>query len=186
MQGWLSQYFNVKLDADYKAGNYFLRIEYRFYPKDIPRRVILRCLSSDFAYEDQLPFAYQILDAVPGDQYKVGVSSGSVRNFDIYPLLRLVAGPGVEIKLENFKPDARPNISNPGLEIFRVQSPDSVPTQAMGINPGYFQGLSFLPEDFWPYSCAKGSSRGTASRMCSSTSKVPLISLLTLSASANP
>jgi hypothetical protein len=78
----------------------------------------------------RLPFSYQYLD------------ESSVRP---YPIIRLVAGPGVSVVLQNFPKSYIPEIDKiPLLEIIRVQDPNLVPPLAVDFTSSDFKASTVI------------------------------------------
>ncbi len=80
----------------------------------------------------KVPFAFQFLP------------STALRSA---PVIRIVAGPGVSIRLEGWPLFHAASLGNPALQIFRVQDPESVPRQGTAIDPSLYTGMQAVSSE---------------------------------------
>ena len=93
------------------------------YYRDLERRVVLEV--DPEAQTERVPFAYQYVPPTPARQW---------------PIIRIVAAPGVSIRMEEFPLGHIINLQNPVVEIYRVQDLEQVPLQDQPIIPSTYLG----------------------------------------------
>ena len=93
------------------------------YYRDLERRVVLEV--DPEAQTERVPFAYQYVPPTPARQW---------------PIIRIVAAPGVSIRMEEFPLGHIISLQNPVVEIFRVQDLEQVPLQGQPIHPNMYVG----------------------------------------------
>jgi hypothetical protein len=142
-----ARYFSVALKADYESRVFKLRVEYRF--GRTKKVILVECVEPYEDYGRRLPFAYDISEIRPDRLVLAASASTLPLAFDVYAVLRIVAGPGVSVRTEGFRLGAVPSVAMPRVEVIRVQDPALVPRQGDPIEVGNYLGMAYLPYDYW-------------------------------------
>jgi hypothetical protein len=102
------------------SGKRAIRLTYKLNQYDRIPRVITLIVQQELVGYQRFPAAYEYIEET---------------NERRYPLIRVVAGPGISVQLDNFPVTEMLGPGIPDVEIYRVQDPELIPAMAQDIDP---------------------------------------------------
>src|SRR5206468_3636844 len=104
-----------------------------------PRRVSVAVVEHLEGLDRQIPAAFEVIEPER--------SAAAALRLPRFATIRVVAAPGVSVRLDGFPDVYVPDLNYPRVEIFRVQDPALVPPMASNIQPNDYEWSYPFPDD---------------------------------------